>query len=379
MTPEALFIVLLASAFSAVAAIIVTNKVLKFSHQRETVVIDISQDTETLLDFLATATIVVDEKNRVVRNSPNSMTLGLIKNNSLNSEELRSLITQTRNSSGPVEIEFSGPLLDDGDQIWLAARGVKLDAGLCLLLVEDRTEAHRLDEMRRDFVANVSHELKTPIGAISLLSEAISGAADDPQTIKKFSKNLKREALRLTDLVRDIMQLSRIQSRDLMKTAKQVRVASVIQLAVEANQIAAEAGKIKVTVNCPKDIFVAGDSELLTVAVKNLVENSIRYSNPGSNVGIGVQTSGRSVDISIADTGIGIAPADQARIFERFYRVDESRSRETGGTGLGLSIVKHIALAHHGEIRLFSKKGVGSTFTLSLPKLDQSKRKDTTK
>lgn len=379
MTPEALFIVLLASAFSAVAAIIVTNKVLKFSHQRETVVIDISQDTETLLDFLATATIVVDEKNRVVRNSPNSMTLGLIKNNSLNSEELRSLITQTRNSSGPVEIEFSGPLLDDGDQIWLAARGVKLDAGLCLLLVEDRTEAHRLDEMRRDFVANVSHELKTPIGAISLLSEAISGAADDPQTIKKFSKNLKREALRLTDLVRDIMQLSRIQSRDLMKTAKQVRVASVIQLAVEANQIAAEAGKIKVTVNCPKDIFVAGDSELLTVAVKNLVENSIRYSNPGSNVGIGVQTSGRSVDISIADTGIGIAPADQARIFERFYRVDESRSRETGGTGLGLSIVKHIALAHHGEIRLFSKKGVGSTFTLSLPKLDQSKRKDATK
>ena len=379
MTPEAAFIVLLASAISAGAAVIVTNRVLRFRHRRETVVIDISQDTETLLDFLATATIVVDENNRVVRNSPNSMTLGLVKNNSLNSDELLELITQTRRSNGPVEIEFSGPVLDDGDQIWLAARGVKLEAGLCLLLVEDRTESHRLDEMRRDFVANVSHELKTPIGAISLLSEAISGAAEDPETVKKFSKNLKREALRLSELVRDIMQLSRIQSRDLMKTAKQVRVSTVIQLAVEANQIAADAGNIKVTVNCPKDIFVAGDSELLTVAVKNLVENSIRYSNPGSHVGIGVQTSGRSVDISVADTGIGIAPADQARIFERFYRVDDSRSRETGGTGLGLSIVKHIALAHHGEVRLFSKKGVGSTFTVSLPKLEQAKRKEAVK
>jgi two-component system sensor histidine kinase SenX3 len=239
-----------------------------------------------------------------------------------------------------------------------------------MLLVEDRTEAKRLEDTRRDFVANISHELKTPIGAIGLLAEALQGATDDPVMVTKFAGNLYRESRRLGSLVQEIIQLSRLQSAELSKTGELVDLESTVHESVERNQVIAEAKNIAIEVDAPAGIVVYGDHEMLTMAVKNLIENAILYSEPGSSVGIGLRSIEGVAEIAVTDHGVGIAPEDQERIFERFYRVDPSRSRETGGTGLGLSIVKHVASNHRGEVKLFSQLGLGSTFTLRLPLAD---------
>jgi two-component system sensor histidine kinase SenX3 len=196
------------------------------------------------------------------------------------------------------------------------------------------------------------------------------GATDDPETVRKFSKNLLKESRRLADLVQDIIQLSRVQSNEVLRKATPVRISDIIAEATERCAILAESQKISITVECPESEYVVGDSELLIVAVKNLIDNAIQYSEPKKRVGIGVNATENSVQIAVADAGMGIPQDEQARIFERFYRVDVSRSRETGGTGLGLSLVKHIALSHGGEVTLFSQVGVGSTFTIRLPRFD---------
>jgi len=236
-----------------------------------------------------------------------------------------------------------------------------------MLLVDDRTEAKRLEVTRRDFVANVSHELKTPIGAISLLTEAIAGAQDDPDTIRKFSASLQKEAARLGSLVQELMQLSRVQGANLSDTAVELDLALVINDAVDRNQVLAEQRGVRLVTNAKRGSRLVGDYEMLTTAVRNLVENAISYSDKGAQVGIGLKEIAGVAEIAVTDSGIGISEDEQERIFERFYRVDPSRSRDTGGTGLGLSIVKHAASNHKGDVRLFSKEGVGSTFTLRLP------------
>jgi two-component system sensor histidine kinase SenX3 len=236
-----------------------------------------------------------------------------------------------------------------------------------LLLVDDRTEAHRLDETRRDFIANVSHELKTPIGAISLLAEALQDASDNPEMVKKFSKDLYRESKRLGSLVKDIIQLSRLQAAEITGNAKLVELHEVVNEAVDLNRHAAERRNVRVAMDAPEGVFVVGDQGMLVTAVRNLVENAITYSDDNSQVGVGLTVNNGIAEIAVIDSGVGIPAAEQDRIFERFYRVDPSRSRQTGGTGLGLSIVKHVAHNHRGEISLFSKPGVGSTFTLRIP------------
>lgn len=327
---------------------------------------------EKLIDVLATAGLVVDSSNSVIRSSASATAMGLVRNKSLAIVELIDVVDTVRRFGEPVFVELEIPSPGGGEDHWVETRAALAGNGNVVVLLEDKTESHRLDDARRDFLANISHELKTPIGAIGLLAEALIDATDDPETVRKFSKSLRKESRRLTDLVQDIIQLSRVQSKDVLGAVKPVDVSRVVEEAAERCAIVAESKNIAITVNALPDVFVVGDAELLIVAIKNLIDNAIKYSEDGKHVGVGVATSKNSVKVSVADVGVGIPKDEQNRIFERFYRVDASRSRQTGGTGLGLSLVKHIVFSHGGEVGLFSQPGVGSTFTVTLPRFDHS-------
>ena len=320
-----------------------------------------------LLDVLATAGLLLDSSDVVIRSTTGAQALGLLNNRTLAHDELRNLVRHTRSTGAPYEAEVEISTGLQNETIWVRARAAVLSDGNVLLTVEDETEAQRLEETRRDFVANISHELKTPIGAISLLSEALMDSSDDQVMVKKFSGDLNRESKRLAMLVQDIIQLSRLQSSDPLKSASLVDLAGVIADAVERNQVLAERRGITLSWDAQQGTQILGNSEMLTMAVKNLNENAILYSDEGAQVGVGLREDEGIAQISVTDTGVGIDPEHIERIFERFYRADPSRSRETGGTGLGLAIVKHVAQNHRGDVQVFSKPGFGSTFTLRLP------------
>jgi two-component system sensor histidine kinase SenX3 len=242
---------------------------------------------------------------------------------------------------------------------------------LVVLLLSDLQEARRLEAVRRDFIANVSHELKTPIGAMLLLAEALRDAADDPVAMKQFTERLLREAGRMSRLVQELLDLSRLQGGEPLPAMEAVSVTDVIADAADPLQVRAEAAGIDLEIRFPQGLVVLGDRRQLATAVTNLIENAIAYSPRGAKVGIGARLhpddTAETVEISVSDEGVGIDKADQERVFERFYRVDTARSRATGGTGLGLAIVKHIMNNHGGRVTVWSRVGVGSTFTLHLP------------
>lgn len=320
-----------------------------------------------VLEVLASAGLVIGATGTVIRATDGALAMGLVNNRVLAHKRLRELVALARESDSPVSLETTIASGLRGNTVWVHVRAAKMSNENVLLLVDDRTEAHRLDETRRDFIANISHELKTPIGAISLLAEALQDAGDSPEMVTKFSKDLYRESKRLGALVKDIIQLSRLQSAEVASGAQVIELHEVIDEAVELNRHAAEARKVRIGVDAPGEIYVYGDRSMLVTAVRNLIENAITYSDDNSQVGIGLAVSQNVAELAVSDSGIGISPEDQKRVFERFYRVDPSRSRETGGTGLGLSIVKHVAHNHRGEVAVFSKPGVGSTFTLRIP------------
>ncbi|MBV9026486.1 MAG: two-component sensor histidine kinase, partial [Streptomycetaceae bacterium] len=263
----------------------------------------------------------------------------------------------------------------------VSARVAPLGSRLVLLLVEDLTEVRRIEAVRRDFVANVSHELKTPVGALSLLSEAVMDAADDPEAVNRFAGRMQIEATRLTSLVQEIIDLSRVQNDDPLEDAEPVAVEDLVAEAVDRCRHPANAKQITMATGGASDLYVWGHRGQLAAALGNLVENAVNYSPACTRVGIvgrripapgggGTSQTGGSgglIEISVTDQGMGISQADRERIFERFYRVDPARSRATGGTGLGLSIVKHVAASHGGEVTVWSAEGQGSTFTLRLP------------
>lgn len=323
-----------------------------------------------ILDLLTSAGVILNGSNTVVRATNGALALGLVQNRLLIHSELVRLVELVRGTGKNHEIEAALSTGLRGESIWVQARAARMENNNVMLLVEDRTEAKRLEETRRDFVANISHELKTPIGAIGLLAEALQGATDDPAMVNKFAGNLYKESRRLGSLVQEIIQLSRLQSAELSKTGEVVDLEGIVHESVERNQVVADAKNVSIEVDAPSGIVVYGDHEMLTMAVKNLIENAILYSEADSTVGIGLRSVDGVAEIAVTDHGVGIAAEDQERIFERFYRVDPSRSRETGGTGLGLAIVKHVASNHRGEIKLFSQVGRGSTFTLRLPLAD---------
>lgn len=328
-----------------------------------------------LLDVIASSGALVDGVNNVVHATVAAQTLGIKIGAPLPYSELAKLASTARETAELVESMVELATGITGESLTVLARAALLSDGSVLLVLDDMTEAQRLDETRRDFIANISHELKTPIGAISLLSEALADA-DDQTMIRKFSSDLHSEAQRLAHLVQDIIQLSRLQGTEVAKTAQPVDLASVIDEAVERNRVLSETRRVRVKVDAPRGVSALGDRELLVTAIKNLIENAINYSDEGSQVGVGLRHRYGVAAIAVADNGVGIAPEHQERIFERFYRADPSRSRQTGGTGLGLSIVKHIALKHLGDVQLFSQPGLGSTFTFRIPiaKLSQNEK-----
>jgi two-component system sensor histidine kinase SenX3 len=271
-----------------------------------------------------------------------------------------------------VELDLPRRGAGRGEGLAVSARVAPLGSRLVLLLVEDLTEARRIEAVRRDFVANVSHELKTPVGALSLLSEAVMDAADDPEAVNRFAGRMQIEATRLTSLVQEIIDLSRVQDDDALDDAEPVAVDDLVAEAVDRCRHQAAAKQITMAAGTTPDLFIWGNRGQLAAALGNLVENAVNYSPARTRVGIaGRRIPGPGgedlVEISVTDQGIGISEKDRDRIFERFYRVDPARSRATGGTGLGLSIVKHVAASHGGEVTVWSVEGQGSTFTLRLP------------
>ncbi len=338
-----------------------------------------SQDTVAdTLEVLSTPAILLDGVNTITSATETAVALGFKQDAVLTQPELLQIAKKTRKKgeASSEQLEISVGLT--GEKLYVNVRAGLLNDGKVLMAIEDLTESKRLDDTRRDFIANISHELKTPIGAISLLSEALMDSIEDPEVTKKFSTDLHREAGRLANLVQDIIELSRLQGTEIDRNGQIVDMASVVEEAVDRNQVLAAQRKVKVKVDTKPAIEVIGDRELLVTAIKNLVENAILYSDEGSHVGIGLRQKHGIAAVAIADSGVGIAPEHQDRIFERFYRADPSRSRQTGGTGLGLAIVKHVALKHRGEVQLFSQPGVGSTFTFRVPvaKQNLTKSKD---
>lgn len=323
---------------------------------------------DQVIDALESAGVVLDPSNNVVKASPGALAFGLVWNQALVHPELVALVDRVRRSGESIteEVQLArGPFGDAN--VFLFVRVARLGSRFVLLLAEDHTESYRLDEVRRDFVANISHELKTPIGAVGLLAEALQAASDDPEQVRRFAKRLTKESDRLARITREIIELSRLQAADALTKPEIVDIDQVVAAAIDQNRVIADRHGIALVSGGDAGAEVYGDEPMLVAALQNLVSNAVQYSPNSSRVGVGVSHSDGIVEISVTDQGIGIPEEDLDRVFERFYRIDPSRARNTGGTGLGLSIVKHVVQNHGGDVRVWSQQGKGSTFTIRLP------------
>ncbi|MFH8452702.1 sensor histidine kinase [Streptomyces fungicidicus] len=345
---------------------------------------------DTVLSVLRSSAVVLDEADGVVKASSAAYALGLVRGGKLAVEPMMQMARDTRRDGEIRQVELDLPRRGTGrgEALAVSARVAPLGSRLVLLLVEDLTEARRIEAVRRDFVANVSHELKTPVGALSLLSEAVMDASDDPEAVERFAGRMQIEATRLTNLVQELIDLSRVQNDDPLEDAEPVRVDELVAEAIDRCRHQAGTKEITMASNVlvpegldqggggrraggTADLRVWGNRGQLAAALGNLVENAVNYSPARTRVGIAARTvaqpGGDLIEIAVTDQGIGISEKDKERVFERFYRVDPARSRATGGTGLGLAIVKHVAASHGGEVTVWSAEGQGSTFTLRLP------------
>ena len=315
---------------------------------------------------MRSSALVVNENDEVLKASAPAYSLGLVRGKSVYVPELAELVRAVRRDGQIRETEFVLPRGRAAQHV--TARVAPLSSRLVLALVEDRTRERRFESIRRDFVANVSHELKTPVGALNLLAEAVAEAADDPAAVKRFAGRMQTESERLSRLVQQIIALSRLQSDDPLEAPHLVSVDEIIELAIDQSAIDAQAKDIEVVHDGARGVQLPGNGDQVAMAVGNLVANAVTYSPESSRVVVGAKATEDAVDITVTDQGIGIPAHEIDRIFERFYRVDPARHRSTGGTGLGLSIVKHVAATHGGEVRVWSVEGSGSTFTLTLPR-----------
>ncbi|MYR13884.1 two-component sensor histidine kinase [Streptomyces sp. SID724] len=328
---------------------------------------------DTVLSVLSSSAVVLDESDGVVKASSAAYALGLVRGGRLAVEPMLNMARDTRRDGEIRQGELDLPRRGTGrgDTLAVSARVAPLGSRLVLLLVEDLTEARRIEAVRRDFVANVSHELKTPTGALSLLSEAVMDASDDPEAVERFAGRMQIEATRLTNLVQELIDLSRVQNDDPLEDAEPVKVETLVAEAIDRCRQQAGSKQITMASAGAEGLIVWGNRGQLVGALGNLVENAVNYSPAHTRVGIAARRlaspGGDLIEIAVTDQGIGISEKDRERVFERFYRVDPARSRATGGTGLGLAIVKHVAASHGGEVTVWSSEGQGSTFTLRLP------------
>ncbi len=322
-----------------------------------------------LIDHLDEDVVLIGPSDVAIFSSAGIENLNVIREGRVLTPEISAIVRAVRRSGvshqGKIEVP-RGPIGEGTRELTLKVVALERN-DLILVSISDESEAQRVHEVRRDFVANISHELKTPIGALSLLSEAVLSAKDDPESVAKFATRMQHEAKRLTDLVQEIINLSRLQDSDPLQIAQVLKIQDVIQDAVDQCQTTSEAKNIWVNVNEGAEAFVLGDKEQIKMAIHNLIDNAINYSPANTKVSVTTSIDNGLVEINVTDQGIGIPESDLERIFERFYRVDPARSRETGGTGLGLSIVKHVATKHGGDVKVWSAPAVGSTFALRLP------------
>lgn len=315
--------------------------------------------------------VVVDKLRDVVVSNERASELGLVREGLLDDRVWAAAqATLARGEDVAVDLTVAGG--GTGRRNSLPVRGyVRLlsadNPRLAVIYLDDQSEQARMEASRRDFVANVSHELKTPVAAMGVLAEALLESTDEPDTVQRFGHKLLTESQRLAGMVGELIELSRLQGAERLPDFVSVDVDSVVQEAISRHKVAADRADITISTDAPSGLQVLGDQGLLVTAVANLISNAIAYSPDSSTVSISRRRDGDEVEIAVTDRGIGIALADQERVFERFFRVDKARSRATGGTGLGLAIVKHVAANHNGSIRLWSRPGTGSTFTLSIP------------
>ena len=334
------------------------------------------------LDSLRVGVVLLDASDTVMLANPAARVMGLLRaggtpGTAIAHPILRTLAGQVRHTGIRREVEMDLPRTNGGEPLGVALRAVAIGGGMICVEAADVTESHRLERVRRDFVANVSHELKTPIGALQLLAEGLLDATDpeapgadaatDVAASRRFAERIQRESARLGQLVTELMELSRLQGAERLPDPEPVSVDWVISDALDRTRTAAAAKKIELVVVGTHGLKIYGSDKQFATAVGNLVENAVAYSPEGSAVVVSALQDGDRIDISVSDQGIGIAPQDLDRVFERFYRADQARSRATGGTGLGLAIVKHIATNHGGRVDVRSRLGGGSTFTLRLP------------
>jgi two-component system sensor histidine kinase SenX3 len=338
--------------------------------------ITVAQMLGRIVALMPLGTAVVDRHRDVVYHNSRAKELGLVRERQLDDEAWKAA-RQTLADGADVEFDL---LPGMGKRLVPGRPGLSVHGQARLLSEEDRrfavvfvydhSEYARMEATRRDFVANVSHELKTPVGAMSVLAEALLASADDPETVRRFGEKVLVEANRLGDMVTELIELSRLQGAERLPDMGAVDVDTVVSEAISRHKVPADNADITVCTDQPSGLRMLGEQALLVTALANLVSNAIAYSPRGSLVSISRRRRGENIEISVTDRGIGIAPKDQERVFERFFRADKARSRATGGTGLGLAIVKHVAANHNGTIGLWSQLGTGSTFTLSIPAYD---------
>jgi two-component system, OmpR family, sensor histidine kinase SenX3 len=330
---------------------------------------------DQLIEVLGHGVVVIDRDEQVMLVNPAARAMGVLSGDHIAFDELTRLVRAATDRGVPVHGAVDLPMGRLGrEPIALSVTAVPLpDAhddqriGAVALLLDDVTEARRLEAVRRDFVANISHELKTPVGALTLLAEAVLDAADDADAVQRFAGRMQHESARLGRLVRELIELSRLQGAEPLPGNDLVLVSALLDEAQDRTRLAAEKAGTSVVVRYANDLVVRGNETQLTMAITNLVDNAIAYSPRGTRVAVSARAVDGHVDISVSDQGIGIAENELPRVFERFYRVDQARSRATGGTGLGLAIVKHVATNHGGTVSVWSVPGAGSTFTIRLP------------
>jgi len=332
--------------------------------------ITVSQMLERIVALMPLGAAVVDTHRDVVYLNERARELSLVRDRQLDEQAWRA--AQQALGGDDVEFDLSPGRRPGSGRSGLSVHGYarllsEEDRRFAVVFVHDQSDYARMEAARRDFVANVSHELKTPVGAMALLAEALLASADDADTVRRFAEKVLVEANRLGDMVAELIELSRLQGAERLPNVTDVEVDTIVSEAISRHKVAADNADIEVRTDAPSGLRVLGDQTLLVTALANLVSNAIAYSPRGSLVSISRRRRGDNIEIAVTDRGIGIALEDQERVFERFFRGDKARSRATGGSGLGLAIVKHVAANHNGSIGVWSKPGTGSTFTLSIP------------
>lgn len=367
-TQLALLALILGAAIGSLVSIVIMASLRARDRLNAETSTAVPEGVAQVLHGMDDAAAVVDASFTILAASAQAAPFGLIEGSVLPGDELKTVARRARAgetaATATLRLRRGAP---PAEPRLVVVRATRISSRFSFLVLRDITEKERVEQMRRDFVANTSHELKTPVGAVSLLAEAIESAADDPDQVRIFAARLSAEAARLAGLTSRIMNLSRLQAADELTVDREVAVDEIVASALEAHAIQADSAGVSVTRGGARGLYVRGDAQILSEALGNLISNAIVYSPSGSSVGVGVKAVDRIVEIAVTDRGIGIPEGEQERIFERFYRADQARSRRTGGTGLGLSIVKHAVQRHGGEVTLWSRPGRGSTFTIRLP------------